>query len=105
MKRSFLALFSMLLLAMVPASFAIQEQQPDFSQLERCIAEELKETNTPGATVAIVSGDRVIYARGFGVSNMETGTPMKPGDSITVSASAPSSITRQFGWYVILNNR
>ena len=50
MKRSFLALFSMRLLAMVPASFAIQEQQPDFSQLERCIAEELKETNTPGAT-------------------------------------------------------
>lgn len=78
MRRSFLALSIVMLLAMVPASFAVQEQQPDFSQLERCIAEELKETNTPGAAVAIVSGDRVVYVKGFGVSNVETGTAMKP---------------------------
>jgi len=77
-KRSFLALSLFLALVTVPASFAIQEQQPDFSQLEKVVLEELKETNTPGATVAIVSGERVIYTKAFGMSNVETGAPMTP---------------------------
>jgi CubicO group peptidase (beta-lactamase class C family) len=77
-KRSFLIVSLILALASVSASFAVQEQQPDFSQLERVVLEELKETNTPGATVAIVSGDRVIYTKAFGTSNVETGAPMTP---------------------------
>ncbi|HEY3136578.1 MAG TPA: serine hydrolase domain-containing protein [Blastocatellia bacterium] len=77
-KRSFLTLPLILALAGAQASFAVQEQQPDFSQLEKTVLEELKETNTPGATVAIVSGDRVVYAKGFGISNVETGAPMTP---------------------------
>ncbi|HLF83556.1 MAG TPA: serine hydrolase domain-containing protein, partial [Blastocatellia bacterium] len=77
-KRSFLALSLVITLATVPASFALQEQQPDFSQLERVALEELKETSTPGATVAIVSGERVIYTKAFGISNVETGAPMTP---------------------------
>ncbi len=59
-------------------SLALQEQQPDLSQLDRVVLEELKETNTPGATVAIVQSDRVIYLKGFGTSNVETGAPMTP---------------------------
>jgi CubicO group peptidase (beta-lactamase class C family) len=77
-KRSFLALSLAITLETIPASFAIQEQQPDFSQLEKTVLEELKETNTPGATVAIVSGERVIYTKAFGISNVETGAPMTP---------------------------
>ena len=77
-KRSFLALSLVITLTTVSASFAIQEQQPDFAQLEKVVLEELKETNTPGATIAIVSGDRVIYTRAFGTSNIETGAPMTP---------------------------
>jgi CubicO group peptidase (beta-lactamase class C family) len=77
-KRSVLALSLLLAIVSVSASFAIQEQPPDFAQLERVILQELKETNTPGATVAIVSGDRVIYSKGFGTSNVETGTLMTP---------------------------
>jgi CubicO group peptidase (beta-lactamase class C family) len=77
-KRSLLALSLVITLASVPASFAIQEQHPDFSQLERVILEELKETNTPGAVVAIVSGERAIYTKAFGISNIATGAPMTP---------------------------
>ena len=33
---------------------------PDFSELEKLIPEELKQRNTPGAVIAIVSGDREI---------------------------------------------
>lgn len=77
LKRS---LRTIILLALVvgTTALAIQEQQPDFSQLEKVVLEELKETNTPGATVAIVSGERVIYTKAFGISNVETGAPMTP---------------------------
>lgn len=60
------------------AAFSNNAQQPDFSALENVINEELKSTNTPGAAVAIVSGDRVVFAKGFGVSNIETGAPVTP---------------------------
>ncbi|HSE36720.1 MAG TPA: serine hydrolase domain-containing protein, partial [Blastocatellia bacterium] len=78
LNRSSLALSLMLVLASVPASLGLQEQQPDFSQLEKVVLEELNETNTPGATIAIVSGERVIYTKAFGISNVETGAPMTP---------------------------
>ena len=51
---------------------------PDFSELEKLIPEELKQRNTPGAVIAIVSGDRVVYQKAFGVANIETGVPMQP---------------------------
>src|SRR5262249_32673841 len=65
-----------LTLPVAPTSLALQEQQPNYSQLEAVLREELKETNTPGATIAIVSGDRVIYSKALGISNIETGAPM-----------------------------
>jgi CubicO group peptidase (beta-lactamase class C family) len=61
-------------------SFAQQPQQskPDFGELEKVALAELAETNTPGAAVGVVSGDRLIFAKGFGVSNVETGAPVTP---------------------------
>jgi CubicO group peptidase (beta-lactamase class C family) len=68
------------------ASPALAKQQGvDFTQLEKVALEELKETNTPGAAVAVVSGDRQVFAQGFGVANIETGAPVMPERS---SASA-----------------
>ena len=75
-RRTFLAFG--LIITLVAAAFATQEQQPDFSQLEKVLLDELRETNTPGATIAIVSGDRVIYVKAVGTSNVETGAPMTP---------------------------
>ncbi len=57
---------------------ASRAQQTDFSALEQTIAEELKATNTPGAALGIVRGDRLIYAKGFGTANVETGAPVTP---------------------------
>ena len=57
---------------------ARNEKQVDFRQLEAVVREELKESKTPGAAVAIVSGDRVVYEKGFGVSNVETAAPVTP---------------------------
>ncbi len=47
-------------------------------ELEQVILAELRETNIPGAAIGIVSGDRLIFAKGFGVSNTETEAPVRP---------------------------
>src|SRR6185295_19440649 len=65
--RSIVALALVVGLAVSSAPRGLQEQHPDFAELEKVLLEELKETNTPGATVAIVSGDRVIYSKAFGI--------------------------------------
>src|SRR5262245_38468576 len=49
---------------------------PDFSALEALVLEEMREKNAPGAAGAIISGDRVIFSKGFGTSNIETGAPV-----------------------------
>ena len=36
----------------------------------------MQATKTPGAAVSIVQGERVVYAKGFGVANVETGAPV-----------------------------
>ena len=51
-------------------------QAIDFSELDRLVPEELKQKNTPGAVIAIVSGDQVVYQKAFGVANVETNAPM-----------------------------
>ncbi len=50
----------------------------DFSELDKLVAEELKERNTPGAVIAIVSGDKVVYQKAFGVANVETNAALQP---------------------------
>lgn len=44
----------LLLLCLVPTQLSAK---PDFTELEKLVPEELKERNTPGAVIAIVSGD------------------------------------------------
>jgi len=50
----------------------------DFSELDKLVPVELKERNTPGAVIAIVMGDRVVYQKAFGLANVETNTAMQP---------------------------
>jgi CubicO group peptidase (beta-lactamase class C family) len=50
----------------------------DFSELDKLVPAELKEKNTPGAVITVVSGDQVIYQKAFGVANAETNAEMQP---------------------------
>jgi len=75
-KRLNLFLALCLTLLVIPAT--VKPQSIDFSELDKLVPEELKEKNTPGAVIAVVSGDRVIYQKAFGVANVETATPMQP---------------------------
>jgi CubicO group peptidase (beta-lactamase class C family) len=87
--RVSLVLLSWLLPSASPV-FA-QQRVLDFSELEKVALEELKETNTPGAAVAMVSGDRMVFAKGFGTANIETGAPVTPDMLFRVG-----SVTKMF---------
>src|ERR1700722_8836025 len=48
----------------------------DLPAIEASAKEELAATGTPGAAIGVVSDGRLIYAHGFGTSNLETGVPV-----------------------------
>jgi CubicO group peptidase (beta-lactamase class C family) len=73
--RSFAPLLVVLLsvFSFTPCPTAAQQPEVDFSELERVALAELQETGTPGAAVAVIRGDRAVFAKGFGVASRETG--------------------------------
>jgi len=90
-KNYTLLYFFICLLCISRTSFA-QQKTINFSELEATVNEELKATNIPGAAVAVVIGDRVVFAKGFGVSDIETGTPVNP-DTLFRIASTTKMLT------------
>jgi CubicO group peptidase (beta-lactamase class C family) len=77
MLRLLLALLLLMCGQLVPAA-PTRRAPVDYAELEKVVQDELKATRTPGAAIAIVSGERIVFARGFGVSNIETGAPVTP---------------------------
>lgn len=67
--------FRLALLLTLTSTVAIAN--PDFTELDKLVMDELKERNTPGAVIAIVSGDRVVYQKAFGLANVETRAEMQ----------------------------
>src|SRR5215213_6238258 len=49
-----------------------------FTELEKVVEAELKETGTSGAAVAVISDGRVVFAKGFGVASVESGGAITP---------------------------
>jgi len=60
------------------ATVTAQVRQLDPAAIERVAIDELRSTKTPGAAVAVISGDRVVFSHGYGVANVETGEAMTP---------------------------
>lgn len=54
-------------------SLFVQAQTPDFRELEKTIEVELAAAKTPGAAVAIVQNEKIIFAKGFGKTSVEDG--------------------------------
>jgi len=72
--------FALVLLIYSIMPLAAQSSLPTarYAELERAVLSEMEETKTPGAVVAIVQGDRIIYQKGFGVANVETAQSVTP---------------------------
>ncbi|HEX7318361.1 MAG TPA: serine hydrolase [Pyrinomonadaceae bacterium] len=79
--------------AAVPRADARQAKQFDFAELDKAVEAELKAGHTPGAAVAVVSGDRVVYARGFGVTSAEEGAAAVTPDTLFRMGSTTKMLT------------
>ncbi|MGE3780678.1 MAG: serine hydrolase, partial [Pirellulaceae bacterium] len=50
----------------------------DFAALERMIQDELRASRTPGAAVAVIQDDKLVFAKGFGMASVDTREPVRP---------------------------
>jgi CubicO group peptidase (beta-lactamase class C family) len=50
----------------------------DFAAVEQSAKEEIARLRIPGAAIAVVKGDRVVYSGAVGVANVETGEAVRP---------------------------
>src|SRR6476661_8483600 len=63
---------------LVPVLRLSAQGAPAYARLDSAVMEELRRTHTPGAAVALVSGDRVVYAHGFGTRSTSDSEPVTP---------------------------
>jgi CubicO group peptidase (beta-lactamase class C family) len=63
-----------------------------FTKAEAAIAAELAKSGAPGAAVAVVVGDKVLWTKGFGVANTETEAPVTP-DTLFQIGSVTKTLT------------
>src|SRR5260370_31548022 len=87
MCRKYVFIHLVLSLLLVSQTLLAQQKTINFDELEATVNEELKATNTPGAAVAVIVGDRVVFAKGFGVSNIETRTPVTPDTRFRIAST------------------
>ena len=79
--------------AVMPRVHARQAKAIDFAELDKVIEAELKAGHTPGAAVAVVSGDGVVYARGFGLTSAEGGGAAVTPDTLFRMGSTTKMFT------------
>jgi CubicO group peptidase (beta-lactamase class C family) len=97
--RSALAVAGLLVLTVVPIpvrpTLGMEPEATPFPldtvAVETAIRDEMRATRTPGAAIAVVIGDRVAYAKGFGVASIESGQPVTPDMLFRVG-----SVTKMF---------
>jgi CubicO group peptidase (beta-lactamase class C family) len=68
-------------IACASATLAVVSAQHDASRFDRVVEiarQELAETRTPGAAIALVQGDRMVFATGVGVADVEAGASVNP---------------------------
>jgi len=57
---------------------AQHESASRFAALQDIARLELQETRTPGAALALVDGDKVVFSAGVGVADVESSSPVRP---------------------------
>ncbi len=63
-----------------------------FAGAAAAIRSEMAKAGIPGAAVAVVVGDRVVWSQGFGLANVETATPVT-ADTLFQIGSVTKSVT------------
>lgn len=90
MKKRALALSIALIfsLAAAPPAATGQMNGTDFAELEKVFLKDFEERGAPGAAIAIISGDRIVYSKLVGVGNVETGVPVTADTLFLIGATS-----------------
>ena len=73
----------------VPFSLLLDNQFSDFdetAEIDREVNDFLKRWRIEGASVAITKDERLVYAKGFGLANSETGEAVQPGHLFRIAS-------------------
>lgn len=73
----------------VPFSLLLDNQYSDFEgteSIDREINSFIKRWKIQGASMAVTKDERLVYAKGFGVANSETGEEVKPGHLFRIAS-------------------
>src|SRR5262249_38513865 len=85
------ALLSALVLAVLPHAARGQETSPSLDGLDAFVERVRAEWQVPGLAVAVVKDDQVLLAKGYGVRDLETSSPVT-----TKTLFAIGSISKSF---------
>jgi CubicO group peptidase (beta-lactamase class C family) len=78
------------LLLAVP--LALSAQQPDLARAADTVFARWNSTHTPGCAVGVAREGKVLLTRGYGMADLETGTPITP-ETIFESGSVAKQFT------------
>lgn len=63
----------------------------DWQVVEAYVFEKMRKTNLPGLSISVVKDGKVVYAKGFGFRDVESGAPMTPQTRVGIG-----SVTKSF---------
>ena len=73
----------------VPFSLLLDNQYSDYEEtgiIDRQVTSFIKRWRIQGASLAITKNERLVYAKGFGIANSETGEEVKPGHLFRIAS-------------------
>ena len=73
----------------VPFSLLLDNQYSDFDgtqSIDKQVESFIKRWKIQGASMAVTKDERLVYAKGFGIANSETGEEVKPGHLFRIAS-------------------
>ena len=80
----------------VPFSLMLDNQYSDFEgtgNIDRQVSSFIKRWKIQGASLAVTKDEKLVYAKGFGIANSETGEEVKPGHLFRIASVCLSIIS------------
>src|SRR5688572_2085087 len=93
-----------LTLTLLVAPTALMAQTRDIGPMVDSIFQRWNSTHTPGCAVGVAQNGRVLLTRGYGMANLETGTPIT-ANTIFESGSVAKQFTATAVWLLAMDGR
>src|SRR5688500_424074 len=78
------------ILALQSVAFA---QSIDSASIDKLVEDALKEWQVPGAAIAIIRGDEVVYLKGYGVRELGSTQPVTPDTLFAIGSTSKAFTT------------